>query len=460
MNMPAHPAIIRATVAADGRLLSADAPVLALQQEAGGDLGSALAVPQLAAMARLAAHLGIALSRPVVAAAERGDIDMWVRAKPEAERVQLSIIDWHERQAVAAPLDLARRETDIAALSDGWTWQIDTQLRFQMVHEGLGGEGALPSAPPLPGSRFTSYFELRPDAEGDLAILRGFAQRRAFRDQVAGLTSDPAQRFMLSGFPMFDLAGQLVGYRGKALPVDRAVTAPLATPEPLPFYPAEFGKRLDRSLRRPLGRIIANADSIGAQLEGPLRPDYLGYASDISAAGRHLMALIDDLADLQAIDRPDFSVTAEEIDLADVGRRAAGLFLVKAQDRGISILAPALTVAEPAIGEFRRALQILMNLVGNAVRYAPEGSAVRIETGRSDGEAWIAVLDQGDGIAADSRERIFDKFERLGRSDAGGSGLGLYISRRLACAMGGDIRIDDAPEGGARFTLLLPALGV
>src|SRR3546814_8868203 len=106
-------------------------------------------------MARLAAHLGIALSRPVVAAAERGDIDMWVRAKPEAERVQLSIIDWHERQAVAAPLDLARRETDIAALSDGWTWQIDTQLRFQMVLEGLGGEGALPSAPPLPGSRFT-----------------------------------------------------------------------------------------------------------------------------------------------------------------------------------------------------------------------------------------------------------------------------------------------------------------
>src|SRR3546814_5676532 len=134
------------------------------------------------------------------------------------------------------------------------------------------------------------------------------------------------------------------------------------------------------------------------------------------------MALIDDLADLQAIDRPDFSVTAEEIDLADVGRRAAGLFLVKARDRGIGILAPALEEAEPAIGEFRRALQILMNLVGNAVRYAPEGSTVRIETGRLGGQAWIAVLDQGDGIAADSRERIFDKFERLGRGDAGGRG--------------------------------------
>lgn len=459
MNMSAHPAIIRATVAADGRLLSADAPLLALQQEAGGNLGDALAIPQLAAMARLAAHLGIALSRPVVAAAERGDIDMWVRAKPDAELVQLAIIDWYERQSALAPVDLARRETDIAALSDGWTWQIDTQLRFQMVLEGYGGEGALPTAPPVPGSRFTSYFELRPDAEGDLAILRGFAQRRAFRDQVAGLTSDAAQRFMLSGFPMFDLTGQLVGYRGKALPLERAVTAPLATPEPVVIYPAEFGKRLDRSLRQPLGRIIANADSIGAQFDGPLRPDYVGYANDISAAGRHLMALIDDLADLQAIDRPDFSVIAEEVDLADIGRRAAGLFLVKALDRGICVVAPAPEVAEPAIGEFRRALQILMNLVGNAVRYAPEGSTVRIETGRDAEQAWIAVLDQGDGVPADSRERIFDKFERLGRSDAGGSGLGLYISRRLARAMAGDIHIDEAPDGGARFTLFLPALG-
>jgi signal transduction histidine kinase len=68
-------------------------------------------------------------------------------------------------------------------------------------------------------------------------------------------------------------------------------------------------------------------------------------------------------------------------------------------------------------------------------------------------------MDQGAGVPADSRERIFNKFERLGRSDPGGSGLGLYISRRLARAMGGDIEVDDAPDGGARFTLFLPVAG-
>ncbi|WP_176590462.1 sensor histidine kinase KdpD [Sphingobium sp. EM0848] len=458
MNMPAHPAVIRATVAADGRLLSADAPLLALQQEAGGELGEVIAIPQLAAMARLAARLGVTVSRPVAAAAERGDIDMWVRAKPDGQSVHMAVIDWHERSPVTAPVDLAQRDMDIAALSEGWTWQIDTQLRFQMVLEGQGGQGVLPGAPPVPGSPFTSYFELRPNGEGDLPILHGFAQRRAFRGQLAALTSDAEQHFALSGFPMFDLSGQLVGYRGKALPMERAIMAPLAAAEPTVLYPAEFGKRLDRSLRQPLGRIIANADSIGAQFEGPLRPDYVGYAHDIASAGRHLMALIDDLADLQAIDRPDFAVIAEELDLSDIGRRAAGLFLVKAMDRGMSVVAPAAESSEPAVGEFRRALQILMNLVGNAVRYAPEGSTVRIETGRDGEQAWITVLDQGEGVPADSRERIFDKFERLGRSDAGGSGLGLYISRRLARAMGGDIRVDDAPGGGARFTLFLPAL--
>ncbi|WP_022682185.1 sensor histidine kinase [Sphingobium bisphenolivorans] len=459
MHMLAPPAIVRATVALDGRLLSADEPLLSLQREAGGDLGERLAIPQLAAIARLVAHLHVPVARPVVAACDSGDIEMWVRARADDELVQLSVIDWHERTAVTATLDLARREADIASLADGWLWQIDTQLRFQMVMEGAGSEGALPASPPVPGSRFTSYFELHPDAEGDLAILRGFAQRRAFHDQLAGLVGKQGESYRLSGYPMFDLSGQLLGYRGTALPLERAVTAPLVLPKPTVLYPAEFSKRLDRSLRQPLGRIIANADLLGAQGHGELRPDYAGYAGDIATAGRHLMALIDDLADLQAIDRPDFTVIAEEIDLADLGRRAAGLLVVKAQQRDIAVITPAADIVAPAVGEFRRALQILMNLIGNAIRYAPEGSQVRVETGRERERVWIAVLDQGEGVPADSRERVFAKFERLGRNDPGGSGLGLFISRRLARAMGGDIHVDEAPGGGARFTLSLPALG-
>lgn len=453
--MPSYPAIIRASISTDGLLLSADPRLLTLQREAGGDLGAPVAVPQLAAIARLSARLGITVSRPIIAATEHGDIDMWVRARPDSDGVTLSIIDWHERPGVALPADIARREADIAALADGWSWQIDMQLRFQMVLAGSEAHGALPTDPPVPGSRFSGYFQLLPDEDGDMAMMRAFAQRRAFRDQTAALVSDPARSFRLSGFPMFDLAGQLTGYRGTAFPLEQIVVVPMAQEAAVALYPGEFGKRLDRSLRQPLGRIIANADTISAQLEGPLRPDYADYATDIAAAGRHLMALVDDLADLQAIDRPDFSVIAEDVDLADVGRRAAGLLAVKALDRQIRIVAPDAD-ATPATGEFRRVLQILVNLIGNAVRYSPEGSEVRIVTEGDHGQARIMVIDQGQGVAVADRERIFEKFERLGRDDSGGSGLGLYISRRLARAMGGDIRIGGAPGEGARFILSLP----
>ncbi|NWK96582.1 sensor histidine kinase [Sphingobium lactosutens] len=459
MNIPAHPAVLRASLFPDGRLASADAPLLALQREAGGDLGTPIAVPQIAAIIRLSQRLGVTISRPVVAAAERGDIDMWVRARPEGSGMALSVIDWRERSPAAMPTDPAARESDIAALAEGWIWQIDTQLRFQMILAGDDVHGALPADAPVPGTPFSAFFDLRSDKEGDMAMLRGLAQRRAFRDQLAALVGDDTHLFRLSAFPLFDMAGQLIGYRGAALPVEQAVVAPFRSESAVTLYPADFSKRLDRSLRQPLGRIIANADTIGAQLDGPLRPDYADYAQDIASAGRHLMALVDDLADLQAIDRPDFSVVAEEVDLADLGRRAAGLLGVKALDRQISILAPETDCAVNAIGEFRRILQILVNLVGNAVRYSSEGSTVRIVTEQGHGEARIMVIDQGAGIEPADRERIFEKFERLGRDDASGSGLGLYISRRLARAMGGDIRIGGEAGEGARFILSLPALG-
>ena len=102
-------------------------------------------------------------------------------------------------------------------------------------------------------------------------------------------------------------------------------------------------------------------------------------------------------------------------------------------------------------------LQILLNLIGNAIRYSPEDSMIWLRVDDVDGMAKITVADQGPGISAEDQQRLFTKFERLGRNDAGGSGLGLYISRRLAMAMGGDIEIDSAPGQGARFTLLLPS---
>ena len=111
----------------------------------------------------------------------------------------------------------------------------------------------------------------------------------------------------------------------------------------------------------------------------------------------------------------------------------------------------------PAIAEFRRVLQVLLNLVGNAIGYSPDNSQVWIRLEGEGARARVIVADQGPGIALEQQDRLFDKFERLGRSDAAGSGLGLYISRRLAQAMGGELTVDSALGQGARFTLDVPA---
>ena len=109
-----------------------------------------------------------------------------------------------------------------------------------------------------------------------------------------------------------------------------------------------------------------------------------------------------------------------------------------------------------ACGEYRRVLQILVNLIGNAVRHTPRDSTIWVRVDSEGGRARVVVADQGVGIAAADHQRIFERFERLGLSGGDGSGLGLYISRRLARAMNGDLTVESALGQGARFTLDLP----
>jgi signal transduction histidine kinase len=101
-------------------------------------------------------------------------------------------------------------------------------------------------------------------------------------------------------------------------------------------------------------------------------------------------------------------------------------------------------------------LQVLLNLLGNAIRYSPENSQIWIRVDREGDRAMVTVADQGQGISGEQQAVVFEKFERLGRTDSGGSGLGLYIARRLARAMDGDLTVESAPGPGAGCTRCRP----
>lgn len=437
-----------------GCLVSADPPLARLHADAGGLPGGKVAIPQIATVARLARALSVPVSRPVLVADGPRTIELHVDAHPDTDGVGLAISGWDRIAPVPVGGSAADREHDFARLEADGAWETDANLRLMRLSDAVDGElGVSPTA--VRGMPLARVFRLIPDDVGDLPILSALANRTSFADQKAELVESDNLAVRLSGEPVFDESGRFSGLRGRVSLLSSRRDGP--EPDIRANYPPDdgFARRLDAALRGPIGRIIHNADAAAAQIDGPVRRGYAGYANDIASAARHLLGLVDDLANLQAVERADFTIETDIVDLADIARRAAGLLGVRAADRRVRIDRPAEDEQLPAIGDFGRVLQIMVNLIGNAVRYSPEGSAVWIRSETEGDMAVLIVADQGKGIAAEDHERIFGKFERVDQSEPGGSGLGLYISRRLARAMGGDITVDSAPGQGARFILTL-----
>ncbi len=447
---------VRGRVDADGMLLSADPLLMRLHLRSGGSEGGSLAVPELAELCRLSRRLGMNLSRPAQASDDHCRIDMWVETRfvpsEKEQQLSLAIIDWKERPHDDTDKMDPARARDFDGLEGRGAIRTDAALRI--IARQMPGEAAK-SSDAVGQSLLDIYDVIPPSAHARL--LEAVAERQPIRNQRIREKNGNQRLFMLQGHPLIDKAGVFAGYRFAVTPDDletidkdaKAVAGKLISDN-------LFGFQLGPALRQPLGKIIANAETISSKLEGPLRGDYASYAKDIASAGRHLLDLVNDLSDLEAIERPEFTVAADDIDLVDLAHRAAGLLAVKASDHQIRIDLPKEGNKLPARGEFRRSLQILVNLIGNAIRYSPDGSVIKVRVSADQEFARISVTDQGDGIAVEDQDRIFEKFERLGRSGDGGSGLGLFISRRLAHAMGGSLTVESMAGIGSTFTLSLP----
>ncbi|WP_225206838.1 sensor histidine kinase [Novosphingobium huizhouense] len=441
------PGPVRARSDAANWLVEADEPLAGLQLRCGGRLPGPIAIPGLLALVRKARRARLPLSRSIVAVDEGRSISAWVSVRPTAEMTFIEASQWRPTGEVqpAGELqpdeDLLRQLAEGDLLLDGEQRVLAADLRAAdlqgwsaAVHQGLG--------------RFWTDF-VRLDRAGQRQPLH----------------------WRLLDDATFTVPGSMRRWRARILPQGGGGFELLVIPEAIDRLPHELadtvttqpawnsllGRDLAPALRQPITRIIANAETIRTRLAGPLVDEYVAYANDIAEAGRHLMGLIEDLADLEAVEASDFSPAPDHIDLADCARRAAGILSVRAQESGIVVECPGVAESAPAIGEFRRVLQVLLNLLSNALRYTPGGSTVRIAVGSEGATAWVSVADEGEGLTEAQAGRVFDKFERLGRSGDGGSGLGLYISRRLAKAMGGDLRVAPTPGEGACFILSLPA---
>jgi len=450
------PAELGARTDAAGRLLAAAEPLAALQLRCGGTLPGPIAIPDLAELVARAGAYRLRLARPIAAEDGHEAVRAWVEVVPEMDSAgafagcRLTLAHWQTAPLPAEDAEaLVSRHAEIDRALAELTARLDArQCLLAVEAEGEDLAAALATMRGGIGRPWTDFVAIAGDIHRQPLHWR-------LLDGAELTLPGSARHWRARLFPHGLPGGEPAGF-------ELCLTSDEAPPEGLPEVPTLSGERLvgrDLApvLRQPIARIIANAETIRARMAGPLADEYAQYARDIAQAGEHLLSLVDDLADLEVIESEQFATAPDAIDLADVARRAAGILAVRARDRRISIAAPDQAARLPATAEFRRVLQILLNLVGNAIRYAPEGTRIAIELSHVGGEARITVADEGPGLRLEQAARVFDKFERLGRSGDGGSGLGLYISRRLARAMGGDLVVESTAGQGARFTLGVPA---
>ncbi|HEX2078052.1 MAG TPA: ATP-binding protein [Longimicrobium sp.] len=222
---------------------------------------------------------------------------------------------------------------------------------------------------------------------------------------------------------------------------------------------SQFLARMSHDLRTPLNAIGGYADLVEMGIHGPVTPEQVQVMQRVRRAQQHLLTLINDILSFARLEAGQVRLELEDVPVSHVLMELRPLVEPQAQEKGLR-----LDVRGGRGGVFVRAdrerlIQILLNLVSNAVKFTPGGGRVAITCAATGAEVSIRVRDTGPGIPDDRLEEIFDPFVQVGRSSAErrqGVGLGLAISRELARMMEGELVVESVVGEGSTFSLTLP----
>ncbi len=223
---------------------------------------------------------------------------------------------------------------------------------------------------------------------------------------------------------------------------------------------SEFLANMSHEIRTPMNAILGLADTLSARIRDPLLREYL---DSIQASGKALLTLINDILDLSKIEAGRMELQYAPADPHRLLNEIAQVFKTRCEQKGIALnVQTDIPAALALVVDEVRLRQVLLNLVGNAVKFTEQGE-IRLTVTAQDAGAGayrlaFSIRDTGIGIPADQREAIFEAFQQLrGQSPLqyGGTGLGLTISRRLVEMMGGRIELDSEPGRGSEFRVIL-----
>ena len=225
---------------------------------------------------------------------------------------------------------------------------------------------------------------------------------------------------------------------------------------------ADFLASMSHELRTPLNAIGGYVELLDMGIHGPLTEAQRGAMARITANQRHLLALINDILSFARLEAGNMEFDVHPLAAQEVLASVESLVAPQAEARGVAYTSEPCDPSLRLLGDVERVRQVLLNLVGNAIKFTPAGGWVLLSCAAAGEWVELRVRDNGIGIPPEEQERIFDPFQQVGRRlshPQEGVGLGLAISRDLARAMAGDLTVQSAPGEGSVFTLRLPRAG-
>ena len=212
----------------------------------------------------------------------------------------------------------------------------------------------------------------------------------------------------------------------------------------------DFLHYITHDLRNPLGSAMGFLDVLFKGTAGPLTPDQQAIVASVRRSTSRLMIMINNILDIAKMESGRAKLQLKKVSMTEIAGRAVDILEQLA-------LAKKLTVQLVALEQFEVEAdsdmleRVFTNLLGNAIKFAPEGGAITVSISDLEGEIRACVEDNGEGIPADHLKRVFEKFEQVPGQRRGGTGLGLTITRYFVEAHYGRIWVESEPGQGARF---------